>query len=254
MDTNILQNYFPESVSGKTVAITGGTAGIGRATAVMLAMLGAKVFITGRTKEHLDNTLNEAAEKHYQGSIEGIVADLATNEGVALFFDAIDRKFDALDIFINNAALSAEGIEKGSFDEWKDVVDSNLLSYIACAHEATKRMKPKGTGHIINVGSMSAHIKKADSSVYTATKSGIRGFSESLRKEVNEAGIKVTLIEPGLVGTDMTENSAEEQQKQQEELKMLKAEDIAAAIYYALIQPLRCDVVDLKIRPHLQLI
>jgi NADP-dependent 3-hydroxy acid dehydrogenase YdfG len=101
---------------------------------------------------------------------------------------------------------------------------------------------------------MSADIKKAGSSVYTATKSGIQGFTESLRKEVNEAGIKVTLIEPGLVGTDMPENSAEEQQQQQEELKMLKAEDIAAAVYYALIQPKRCDVVDIKLRPHLQVI
>jgi NADP-dependent 3-hydroxy acid dehydrogenase YdfG len=255
METNeILKNYLPETVAGKNIVITGGTAGIGRATAVLLAQLGANVFIAGRTAEHLENTLKEANEKQYPGKFQGIVADLSTKEGIAELFTEIDQRFTRLDVFINNAALAAEGIDKGSFDEWQDVVQSNLLNYIACSHEAFTRMKEHKAGHIINVGSMSADIKKAGSSVYTATKSGIQGFTESLRKEVNEAGIKVTLIEPGLVGTDMPENSAEEQQQQQQEQKMLKTEDIAAAVYYTLIQPKRCDVVDIKIRPHLQLI
>jgi NADP-dependent 3-hydroxy acid dehydrogenase YdfG len=250
----ILKHYLPETVAGKNIVITGGTAGIGRATAVLLAQMQANVFIVGRTEEHLENTLKEANEKQYPGKLQGIVADLATKEGVSKLFAEISQRFAQLDIFINNAALAAEGIEKGTFDDWKDVIESNLLNYIACSHEAFSRMKEKKTGHIINVGSMSADIKKAGSSVYTATKSGIQGFTESLRKEVNESGIKITLIEPGLAGTDMPENSKEEQQQQQEELTMLKAEDIAAAIYYALIQPKRCDVVDIKLRPHLQVI
>jgi NADP-dependent 3-hydroxy acid dehydrogenase YdfG len=250
----VLKNYLPETVTGKNIVITGGTAGIGRATAALLLQLGANVLITGRTEEHLENTLAEAGEKGYEGKLNGVVADLSTKDGVTSLFAEIDSRFTQIDVFINNAAMAAEGIDKGSFEEYQDVVQSNLLSYIACSHEAFTRMKDKKTGHIVNVGSMSADIKKAGSSVYTATKSGIQGFTESLRKEVNEAGIKVTLVEPGLVGTDMPENSAEEQQQQQEELKMLKAEDIAAAIYYALIQPKRCDVVDIKIRPHLQLI
>ena len=255
MKTNeILQSYLPGTVAEKNIVVTGGTAGIGRAIAVLLAQLGANVLIAGRTEEHLANALKEAADQQYPGRFEGIVADLSTRQGVTKLFAEIDQRFTQLDVFINNAALAAEGIDEGSFDEYEDVVKSNLLNYIACSHEAFARMKEFNAGHIINVGSMSADIKKAGSSVYTATKSGIQGFTESLRKEVNEAGIKVTLIEPGLVGTDMPENSAEEQQKQQEELKMLKAEDIAVAIYYALIQPKRCDVVGIKIRPHLQLI
>lgn len=255
MEANeLLKDYLPGNIAGKTVVITGGTAGIGRATGVLLAQLGANVFIAGRTEEHLKNSLKEANEKQYAGKFQGVVADLSTKEGIAKLFAEIDQRFAQLDVFINNAALAAKGIDKGIFDEWQDVVQSNLLSYIACSHEAFVRMKKNKAGHIVNVGSMSADIKKEGSSIYTATKSGIQGFTESLRKEVNEAGIKVTLIEPGLVGTDMPENSAEEQQQQQEEQKMLKAEDIAAAIYYSLIQPTRCDVVNIKIRPHLQLI
>jgi NADP-dependent 3-hydroxy acid dehydrogenase YdfG len=90
--------------------------------------------------------------------------------------------------------------------------------------------------------------------VYVATKSGIQGFTEALRKEINPLGIKVTLIEPGAVGTDMQspQYPPEEQRKREEDLKMLKAEDIAACVLYTLTQPKRCDVVSVQIRPHMQ--
>jgi len=136
----------------------------------------------------------------------------------------------------------------------KKIVETNVLGYMACTHLAVDRMKPNKKGHIVNIGSMSADAREKDSSVYVATKSAIQGFSESFRKEVNQAGIKVTLIEPGAVGTDMQPASASDQEDKQESMEMLKAEDIAAAIIYALTQPERCDVVELKIRPHLQLI
>ena len=87
-----------------------------------------------------------------------------------------------------------------------------------------------------------------------ATKSGVQGFSETLRKEVNDKGIKVSLIEPGLVGTDMTKEKADvaEQREKEEKGEMMKAEDIAACVLYCLTQPARCDVVEVRIRPHRQ--
>lgn len=119
---------------------------------------------------------------------------------------------------------------------------------------AIERMKEQKRGHIINVGSMSADVRETGSAVYVATKSGIQGFSESLRKEINELGIKVTLIEPGAVGTDMQPVSVSDQEGKQEKLEMLKSEDIAYAILFTLAQPMRCDVVEMRIRPHMQLI
>ena len=113
-------------------------------------------------------------------------------------------------------------------------------------------MKQQGGGHIINIGSMSADVREVDSSVYVATKAGIQGFSEALRKELNRHKIKVSLIEPGSVGTDMQEETPEEQRQKQEKCEMLKAEDIARAIAYCITQPARCDVVVLQIRPHQQ--
>jgi NADP-dependent 3-hydroxy acid dehydrogenase YdfG len=114
-------------------------------------------------------------------------------------------------------------------------------------------MKASGKGHILFIGSMSAD-ERSGSPVYVATKSGIQGFTEALRKEVNKEGIKVTLIEPGSVGTDMPDKTPEQQRKLEKENKMLKAEDIALCVYYCLTQPERCDVISVKIRPHLQVI
>jgi NADP-dependent 3-hydroxy acid dehydrogenase YdfG len=90
--------------------------------------------------------------------------------------------------------------------------------------------------------------------VYVATKSAIQGLAESLRKEVNGDGIKISLVEPGAVGSDMQETTSEEERQKQQTGEMLRAEDIAVCVHYILTQPLRCDVVSVQIRPHLQLI
>jgi NADP-dependent 3-hydroxy acid dehydrogenase YdfG len=113
-------------------------------------------------------------------------------------------------------------------------------------------MKSRKQGHIIHVGSMSADVREKNSSVYVATKSAVQGFTEALRKEVNEMGIKVSLIEPGSVGTDMQEETPQEQRQKQARGEMLTAEDIARCVEYCLVQPARCDVVVVQIRPHKQ--
>lgn len=115
-------------------------------------------------------------------------------------------------------------------------------------------MRKYKKGHIVHIGSMSADVRETGSSVYVATKAGVQGFAESLRKEVNEDGIKVTLIEPGATSTDMQPASTDDQRQNVEDSTMLKAQDVAEAVQFAISQPSRCDVVDLKLRPHLQII
>jgi NADP-dependent 3-hydroxy acid dehydrogenase YdfG len=100
---------------------------------------------------------------------------------------------------------------------------------------------------------MSADLSEEDSNVYVATKAAVQGFTEALRKAVNKEGIKVTLIEPGKVASDMS-GPKEEQPEKEERLEMLKAEDIAECVYYCLAQPRRCDVVSVQIRPLMQII
>ena len=256
MTTNNSTLIFDDqaSVKGRSIIITGGTEGIGRAITLLLAKCGANVLISGQDEEHLNETLQQARDLQVEGTVESIIADMSTDDGVTELFAMADKKFGSLDVLINNAAVSYQGVTEGNYDDIEFIIRTNLLGYLACAKEAIKRMQPQKQGHIINIGSMSADVREKDSSVYVTTKSGIQGFSESLRKEMNELGIKVTLIEPGAVGTDMQPVSKDEEKEKQENLEMLKAEDIARAVLYALTQPARCDVVDIKIRPHLQLI
>jgi NADP-dependent 3-hydroxy acid dehydrogenase YdfG len=241
-------------MDGRSVLITGGTTGIGRATAFLLAKQGANVLIAGHDPQHLDDTLKQARELELKGAFNGLVTDLATEDGIKRLFNEADARFHKLDVLINNAALAYQSVTAGSYVDWEYIVKTNLLSYLACTRQAIDRMRGNKSGHIINVGSMSADVRERNSSVYVATKSAIQGFSESLRKEVNELGIKITLIEPGSVGTDMQPVSTAEKEQKEKNLEMLTADDIAEAILYALEQPPRCEVVDIKIRPHLQLI
>lgn len=245
-------DYLAQNVSGKCILLTGGTTGIGRATALLLASMGARVLLTGLDQAHLEDTLKVAGKLGVGDKIRGIITDMSTSEGIEKIFSELDSHFDNLDVLINNAALAYQSIAEGNYNEWEYIIKTNLLGYLACSNRAIQKMKARKAGHIINIGSMSADVREKGSSVYVATKAGIQGFSESLRKEVNELGIKVSLIEPGAVGTDMQPSTPEEQREKQKHLEMLTAEDIAYSVLYCLAQPPRCDVVELKIRPHLQ--
>ena len=188
------------------------------------------------------------------GDIGGISLDLGKPDGVAKFFAAADDWLGGLDIAVLNAGLGLEGeLVEMKQEDWREVLDVNLGAYIACALDAMKRMKDR-EGHIVMIGSMSAETCEEGSSVYVATKAGIRGFAASLRKEANKAGVSVSLIEPGLVGTDMLDEDPPEQVREQQQLKMLTSEDIAGSVAFVLRQAERCDVVLLQIRPKKQAI
>jgi NADP-dependent 3-hydroxy acid dehydrogenase YdfG len=241
-----------EQLAGKRILITGGTTGIGRAIAILLGSYGAKLFTFGRHQEPLEEAL--AAIRKAGGQADGMLADSANDEDIRRVFQKVDEKLGGLDVLINCAALGAGSLSEMADSDWRYVIDTNLIGYLAATKEALNRMQPQKKGHIVLVGSMSADVREAGSSVYVATKSAIQGLAESLRKEVNGDGIKISLVEPGAVGSDMQETTSEEERQKQQTGEMLRAEDIAVCVHYILTQPLRCDVVSVQIRPHLQLI
>lgn len=241
-----------ESLVDKRILITGGTTGIGRAIAVLLGSYGANIFTFGRHQEPLNEVL--AAVRETGSRAEGIIADSTRPEDVARVFQQVDETLGGLDMLVNCAALGGGSIEEMADEDWRYVIETNLVGYLATTKEAMSRMASQQQGHIVLVGSMSADVREEGSSVYVATKSAIQGFAESLRKEVNQKGIKVSLIEPGAVGSDMQSTTPEEEREGQEKGEMLRAEDIAVCVHYILTQPQRCDVVSVQIRPHLQLI
>jgi NADP-dependent 3-hydroxy acid dehydrogenase YdfG len=240
------------SLSGKRVLVTGGTTGIGLAIAKSLATEGARLVLIGRDGKDLDAAVSETAA--LGGEVHGQQADAARTDDVGRVFEVAGSLLGGLDVLICNAAVAADGIAEMSDKDWRYVLDVNIAGYLACVKSALSMMKPQGGGTIILIGSMSAEVREKGSSVYVATKGAIQAFAAALRKEVNESGIRVTLIEPGAVSTDMASGSPDDQKKAIAEEKMLLPEDIAACVQFVLGLPTRCDVVTMQVRPHRQLI
>jgi NADP-dependent 3-hydroxy acid dehydrogenase YdfG len=233
---------------GKKAVVTGGTLGIGRAIARLLSAEGMELFIFSRESQHVKDGL--AAIREVDGKAEGMVADVSKAKDVERAFAAARENLGELDLLVVNAGIAGEGVADMENADWRYVVETNLVGAMATAREGLLWMAPRKQGHIVFIGSMSAEREGKDSSVYVAGKSGLRGFAESLHKEARDKGVKVTLIEPGQVGSDMQESSSKVQQKEIRAGKMLRAEDIAVAVHYVFTQPPRCDVTFLQIRPH----
>ncbi len=237
------------SLSGKRILVTGGTTGIGRATVALLAEQGARIVTFGRHQAELDDALAHGKEKG--GEVLGLTADVATAEGVAAVFAFVDETLDGLDILVNNAGIAVEPVQKASDPAWRYGVETDFTGYLACAREALERIK--GPGHIVFVGSVAAESKSAGHSTYAAIKAGIQAYAETLRKEVAKQNIRVTLVEPGLVGADLQGTPVEEQRKKIANEEALYAEDLADTIVFALTRANRTDVVSLRVEPRLQI-
>lgn len=249
-----LTNYFGQNIKDKRIVVTGGTTGIGKAIADVLVSLGGRVLIFGRDHEDFKNAVADIKKQFPGSEVYGTPADVTKKEDIDKIFELVDTELGGIDILINNAALAAPGITQETYEDYKYIIDTNITGYLAFAQEAASRMKEQKSGHIINIGSMSAESRNPESTIYVATKTAIRGFSTSMRKELNPLGIKVSLIEPGAVTSDMQTDPKEVQHEKVDKMEMLEAYDIAMSTLFCLSQPKRCDIVSMQIRPHLQII
>ena len=241
----------PVSLSGKRVVVTGGTTGIGRALVKMLCDAGAEVLTFGRHQPELEQSLANA--RSGSGQVFGLIADSGTREGVDQVFAAVDHQLGGIDILVCNAALGAEPLHEMEEDDWRYVIETNLVGYMACTRRAIERMEKSGGGQLLFVSSISSTIKAAGESVYAATKAGIDAFAETLRKEIaEEKNIRVSVIQPGSVGTDMQECSEEEKREAIAKHEMLFAEELADTIMFALTRSERMDVVTMRVEPRVQ--
>lgn len=231
-------------LSGKRILLTGGTTGIGRATLKALAGEGARVLTFGRHQQTLDEALSGIG-----GEVTGIAADAASPHDIDQVFAQVDERLGGIDILVACAALGAQPIHEMEDADWRYVIDANLTGYLACARAAILRMEEQGGGHLLFVGSISAEIKAAGESVYAATKAGIQAFAETLRKEVADKNIRVSVVQPGSVDSEMQECSDDEKQDAIADGRMLPAEHIADAILFVLTRSAMCDIVNLRIEP-----
>ena len=191
----------PISLADLTVALTGGGNGIGRAIAEHFAREGARVAIAD-----VDGVAAETAAAAIGERATATNLDVTDNEAFARFFDDAEEALGPLDVFVNNAGVDWIGPFHEEPDEVsRREVEVNLLGTIYGTRLAVQRMLPRGRGHIVNVASGVGRVPLPGSSVYSATKHGIVGLTESLRLEYRQSGLRFTLIQPAQVETGMVE-------------------------------------------------
>jgi clavulanate-9-aldehyde reducatase len=245
---------MPGALDGRVAVVTGASSGIGEATAEALAREGATVAVAARRLDRLEELAKRISDEG--GRAETFEVDVADEDQArGLILDS-EEKLGGLDILINNAGLMLLGPVQGADTEgWRRMVDVNCLGLLYCTHAALPVMQHRGGGHIVNVSSVAGRQADLGSAVYNMTKWGVVGFSEALRQEALHSNIRVTVVEPGFVATELHGHNelpvvVEGVEKMRSQIgDVLKAEDIADAITYVVTRPERVDVNEILIRP-----
>jgi NADP-dependent 3-hydroxy acid dehydrogenase YdfG len=239
------------SLDGRRILITGASSGIGEAAAEAIVREGGAVALGARRKDRLDGLAGRL-----NGTAVAIEADIGEErQAVALVSQAADE-LGGLDGLVNNAGVMLLGLIQGAdTDEWRRMIDVNLLGLLYCTHAAVPVMRDGGGGDVVNVSSVAGRVAAMGSAVYNMTKWGVVGFSEALRQECAHIGIRVTCVEPGFVETELQGHNKNpmvlERIEQMREAtgKVLEAADISNAIVYALGQPKHVSINEVLVRP-----
>src|SRR3954468_22401749 len=196
-------------LSGRTIGITGASSGIGEATALACARAGAAVSLAARRTDRIKALAKRISDDG--GRAVAIETDVSDEGAARAFVEQTASELGRLDALINNAGVMLLGpIVDAPLDEWRRMIDANLDGVLYCTHAALPIMLEQGSGHIVNVSSVAGRVARLGSGVYNLTKWGVGAFSESLRQEVTEHNIRVTLVEPGAVDTELAGHNRDE--------------------------------------------
>ncbi len=243
-------------IKDKVVIVTGASSGIGLATALAFSKAGAKIAIGARRIDRLEKLQNEILQNDGQVILQKL--DVTQKSDCDSFVDAVIKKWGTIDVLVNNAGLMPLSfIKKLKVDEWDRMIDVNIKGVLYCTASVLPKMLEKKSGHIVNISSVAGRIVFPAGSVYCATKHAVTAFSEGLRQELSPRyNIRVTIIEPGVVATDLTNTITDESLQgfveNSKKMDALKAEDIASAILFAVNAPNHMNVNEVLIRPTTQ--
>jgi NADP-dependent 3-hydroxy acid dehydrogenase YdfG len=245
-------------LEGTVALVTGASSGIGEATAEILARHGAAVALVARRIDRLDDLA--AKLKSDGASVLPIQADVANRDEAYEAVDRVAAEFGRLDTVINNAGVMLLGpIENAPVEEWERMVNVNLLGLLYCSKAALPHLlkaadgEPRGVADLVNVSSVAGRVPRLGSGVYNATKHAVGAFSESLRQEVTGRHVRVSLVEPGAVTTELVSHNRPEIRDQMSQrfagTQRMDAADIADVIGYIVSRPRHVAINEVLVRP-----
>jgi len=232
--------------------ITGASSGIGEATAIACAQAGAAVALAARRGERIEQLAAQITGDG--GRALALETDVSDEQQAGEFVARAHDQLGRLDVLVNNAGMMLLGPIAGApTEEWRQMIGVNVYGVLYCTHAALPLMAAQGGGHIVNVSSVAGRVARQGSGVYNLTKFGVGAFSESLRQEGVALGVRVTLIEPGAVATELAGHNRpevlEQIRKRFADVERLTAQDIAGAILYAIGQPSNVSINEVLVRP-----
>lgn len=237
------------AATGKVIAITGASSGIGEAAAKMLAAAGARIVIGARRTDRLQRLASEIEEAG--GTVRHRALDVTDRDDVAAFARFAQSEFGRLDVMINNAGvMPLSPLAALKVDEWDRMVDVNIKGVLYGVAAALPLMEAQGSGQIVNLSSIGGHRVSPTAAVYCATKFAVRAISDGLRQETDR--IRVTVISPGTTTSELADSISDDIAR--EEMRgfravQIPAEAIAASILFAVSQPDDVDVSEIVVRP-----
>jgi len=238
----------------KIALITGATAGIGSATAFLLAQNNYNLILTGRRKERLE-TIKDQLESNFGCKVQILNFDIRKRSEVVNALSSLPDEWKAIDILINNAGLAAGlgPVNSADIDDWDDMIDTNIKGLLYTTRTVTPWMVERQSGHIINISSIAGKEAYPNGSVYCGTKHAVAAITKAMRIELMTSGIKVTSIAPGAVETEFSlvrfHGNEEKAAQVYKGFTPLFANDIAETILFVITRPTNVNIDDLLIMP-----
>jgi NADP-dependent 3-hydroxy acid dehydrogenase YdfG len=246
-----------QKLNGTVALVTGASSGIGEATALALAEQGAAVAVAARRKDRIDALAARITDAG--GTAVAIEADVSSQEQAQALVDRAVGDLGRLDTLINNAGVMLLGPAVGApLEEWERMISVNVHGLLYCAHAALPHLlkaaqdSPRQVADMVNISSVAGRVARSGSGVYNATKWGVGAFSESLRQEVTRRHVRVSLVEPGAVATELVSHNRPEIRDAMaagDDFEKMVPEDIADAIAFVVTRPWRVAINEVLIRP-----
>lgn len=242
-------------MKNKTVLITGATSGIGKATAELLAEKGFKLILCGRRQERLQQLQDDLGGST---NIHTLNFDVRNRDEVMDKVASLPSEFSTVDVLINNAgnAHGLDPIDKGNPEDWEAMLDINVKGLLYMSKAVLPQMVERKSGHIINIGSTAGKEVYPKGNVYCASKHAVDAINQGMRLDLNEYGIRVGAVNPGLVETEFSEvrfkGDLDRADKVYKGFQPLIAADIADIIHFVITRPYHVNIADLVVMPTAQ--